>query len=135
MSVSPYWNPKTETLARGDLAALQLAKLRRLAAYAQLRSPHYRRAFAAAGFQPEHLRGLDDLRRIPHLTRDDWMASQAAKPPYGELPAISPEQAIRVHTTSGTTGRTPLRALDTRKDWAWIAEMWAYGLWAAGVRP
>jgi phenylacetate-CoA ligase len=135
VSHSPYWNPKTETLARDDLAALQLAKLRRLTAYAHHRSPHYRRAFAAAGFDPEQLRGLDDLRRIPYLTRDDWMASQAAKPPYGELPAISPEQAIRVHTTSGTTGRTPLRALDTRKDWAWIAEMWAYGLWAAGVRP
>ena len=40
-----------------------------------------------------------------------------------------------MHTTSGTTGRGPLRALDSRKDWAWIAEMWCYGIWGCGVRP
>ena len=40
-----------------------------------------------------------------------------------------------MHTTSGTTGRGPLRALDSRKDWAWIAEMWAYALWGCGIRP
>ena len=69
------------------------------------------------------------------LTREDWMNSQAELPPYGELPAIGGEGAIRVHTTSGTTGREPLRALDSRKDWAWIAEMWAYGIWGCGIRP
>ena len=62
------------------------------------------------------------------------MASQEAQPPYGEIPAIGGEGAIRVHTTSGTTGRGPLRALDSRKDWAWIAEMWCYGIWGCGVR-
>jgi phenylacetate-CoA ligase len=87
------------------------------------------------GLDPDSLISLDDLRRIPMLTRDEWMESQAAAPPYGELPAIGPEGAIRVHTTSGTTGRGPLRALDSRKDWAWIAEMWCYGIWGCGVRP
>ena len=72
---------------------------------------------------------------MPLLTRDEWMESQAAAPPYGELPAIGADGAIRVHTTSGTTGRGPLRALDSRKDWAWIAEMWAYGIWGCGIRP
>ena len=56
-------------------------------------------------------------------------------PPYGEIPAIGGDGAIRVHTTSGTTGTGPLRALDSRKDWAWIAEMWCYALWGCGVRP
>ena len=63
------------------------------------------------------------------------MVSQDAQPPYGEVPVIGPEGAIRVHTTSGTTGRGPLRALDSRKDWAWIAEMWCYAIWGCGVRP
>jgi phenylacetate-CoA ligase len=63
------------------------------------------------------------------------MESQAAAPPYGELPAIGADGAIRIHTTSGTTGRGPLRALDSRKDWAWIAEMWAYAIWGCGIRP
>jgi phenylacetate-CoA ligase len=132
---SPYWNPKTETLDRARIEELQLAKLRRQCEWAAARSPWYRRRFAADGFAPDQLASLDDLRRIPILTRDDWMASQEAAPPYGEIPVIGGEGAIRVHTTSGTTGRGPLRALDSRKDWAWIAEMWCYAIWGCGIRP
>jgi phenylacetate-CoA ligase len=132
---SPYWNPKTETLDRERLEALQLAKLRRQCEWAAARSPWYRRRFAEERFGPAQLRTREDLRRIPLLTRDDWMASQEASPPYGEIPVIGGEGAIRIHTTSGTTGRGPLRALDSRKDWAWIAEMWCYGIWGCGIRP
>jgi phenylacetate-CoA ligase len=134
-SASPFWNPKVETLERPELERLQLEKLRRLSAWAQERSPWYRRSFAEAGFAPEQLRGLDDLRRLPLLTREQWMASQAEHPPFGELPTIGPGTAIRLHTTSGTSGRMPLRALDGRKDWAWVADLWSYGIWGCGVRP
>jgi phenylacetate-CoA ligase len=132
---SPYWNPKTETLDRERIEALQLAKLRRQCEWAAARSPWYRRRFASEGVDPGQLRSLADLRRIPVLTREDWMASQEAEPPYGEIPVIGGEGAIRIHTTSGTTGRGPLRALDSRKDWAWIAEMWCYAIWGCGIRP
>jgi len=132
---SPYWNPKTETLDRERIEALQLVKLHRQCEWAAARSPWYRRRFASEGFDPAELRTLGDLRRIPLLTRDDWMASQEAKPPYGEIPVIAGDGAIRIHTTSGTTGRGPLRALDSRKDWAWIAEMWCYAIWGCGIRP
>ncbi len=132
---SLYWNPKTETLARSQLEALQLAKLRVQVEWAAARSPWYRDRFASEGFDASSLRSLDDMRRMPLLTRDEWMASQAASPPYGSIPAIDASGAIRVHTTSGTTGRGPLRALDSRKDWAWIAEMWSYAIWGCGVRP
>ncbi len=130
---SPYWNPKTELLPRAELRELQLAKLRVLVEWAQARSPHYKRTLADV--RPEQLRTWADLDRIPFLTREEWMRSQDDHPPYGELPVVGPEAAIRVHTTSGTSGRTPLRALDSRKDWSWAAEMWCYALWAAGVRP
>jgi phenylacetate-CoA ligase len=129
----PFWNPKTETLPREQLRELQLAKLRHLVARAKAGSPHYARTLADV--DPERLRTWDDLPRVPFLTREEWMASQDAHPPYGELPVVGPERAIRVHTTSGTSGRTPLRALDSRKDWSWAAEMWCYALWAVGVRP
>jgi phenylacetate-CoA ligase len=49
--------------------------------------------------------------------------------------AAPEDAAIRYHMTSGTTGRTPIRVLDSLKDWEWIAEMWCYGLWGFGVRP
>src|SRR5947209_14048967 len=87
---SPYWNPKTETLGREQLEALQLAKLRYQCEWAAARSPWYQRRFASEGFSPGHLNSLDDLRRLPLLTRDEWMTSQEAQPPYGELPAIGP---------------------------------------------
>ena len=134
-SESPYWNPKTETLARESLETLQLAKLRYQCEWAAARSPWYRRRFQDEGFDPDQLKSVADICRVPMLTRDEWMASQEAAPPYGEIPTIGGDGAIRVHTTSGTTGRGPLRALDSRKDWAWIAEMWCYGIWGCGVRP
>ena len=104
------------------------------------RSPGPRSAARGTGARwpastPTRCSSLDDLRSLPMLTREDWMDSQFEHPPYGELPTISGAGAIRVHTTSGTTGKGPLRALDSRKDWAWIAEMWAYGIWGCGVRP
>ena len=50
--VPGYWNPKTETLGRDELAALQLVKLRRLSDWAAARSPFYQRSFKEAGFAP-----------------------------------------------------------------------------------
>jgi phenylacetate-CoA ligase len=130
----PYWNPKNETLSREELCALQLEKLRRLAAWAYAKSAFHRARFDAARFHPDQLRSLDDLRRIPFMTREDWMASQERQPPFGDLPVLGADAAIRYHYTSGTSGRTPIRALDGMKDWEWIADMWAYGFWAFGIR-
>ncbi|CAN5384498.1 phenylacetate--CoA ligase [soil metagenome] len=135
MHDSPFWNPKTETLDRADLKQLQLAKLRRVTEWAESRSPFYKRSFAEAGFDSTQLKSFADIERIPFLTRDAWMESQAAFPPFGELPVAGAGNAIRLHTTSGTSGKQPLRALDSRKDWSWAAEMWCYALWGAGVRP
>jgi phenylacetate-CoA ligase len=78
---SPYWNPKTETLDRERIEKLQLAKLRYQCEWAAARSPWYQRQFASAGFSVDQLRSLDDLRRIPVLRREDWMASQEEVPP------------------------------------------------------
>ena len=64
MAAGEYWNPKTETLGREELAALQLHKLRRLCEWAAARSPFYQRSFKQAGFQPDQLRTLDDLHAL-----------------------------------------------------------------------
>lgn len=139
MTDSPYWNPKVETLPRADLRRLQLAKLRTCLSWAAERSPYYRQSLAAAGVAPDNpgaeLRSWTDIRRLPFLTREHWMTAQAEHPPYGTLPVAGDDAAIRLHTTSGTSGKEPLRALDSRKDWAWTAEMWCYGMWAQGIRP
>jgi phenylacetate-CoA ligase len=132
---SPYWNPKNETLPREDLRRLQAHKLRRLVERAWHHSPFHRRLYESAGVSPEQIETLDDLRRLPFLTREEWMACQEAAPLYGDLITRPSGDAIRYHLTSGTSGRQPLRVLDSRKDWAWIADMWCYGFWGFGVRP
>jgi phenylacetate-CoA ligase len=135
MAYSEFWNPKNETLPREELQALQLLKLRRMCEWAYANSPFHQRKFDAAGFMPEQLKTLDDIRRIPFMTREEWMESLMEKPMFGDLLATDPINAIRYHLTSGTSGRTPIRVLDSMKDWDWISEMWCYGLWGFGIRP
>jgi phenylacetate-CoA ligase len=135
MDDSPYWNPRHETMAREDLEALQLRKLRRLVEWADASVPWQSRRLRDAGVTADSIRSLDDLRRIPFLTREEWMQGQIEHPPFGPILAAEPERAVRYHMTSGTTGATPIRVLDSMKDWEWIAEMWCYGLWGFGVRP
>lgn len=135
MTYSAYWNPKHETMAREDLQALQLYKLRRLCEWAYATTPFHKQRFDAVGFHPEQLKTLDDIRRIPYMTREEWMESALEHPMFGELLSTDPTNAIRYHLTSGTSGRTPIRVLDSMKDWEWISEMWCYGIWGFGVRP
>jgi phenylacetate-CoA ligase len=132
---SPYWNAKAETLPRADLTALQTIRLRTLVERAWAKSPFHRRLYERAGVTPDQIKTLADIRRLPFMTREDWMACQAEKPLFGDLITRPQSDAIRYHLTSGTSGRQPLRVLDSRKDWAWISEMWAYGFWGFGVRP
>ncbi len=122
-------------MSREDLARLQLSKLRSLLDWAYGSSPLWRRKLEPAGVAPESLKTLDDIRRIPFLTREELNHGQQEKPIYGDILAVPQPVAVRYHQTSGTTGRAPLRILDGRKDWEWIAEAWCYGLWAFGVRP
>jgi phenylacetate-CoA ligase len=135
MRESPYWHPRHETMPREELEALQVRKLRRLLEWTTAQVPFHAKRLADAGVTPDSIQSLDDLRRIPFLTRDEWMQGQEEHPPFGPILAAPEETAIRYHMTSGTTGRTPIRVLDSMKDWEWIAEMWCYGLWGFGVRP
>jgi phenylacetate-CoA ligase len=130
-----YWNPRHETASREDLEALQVRKLRRLVEYASAEVPFWRERLLGAGVTADSIRSLDDLRRIPLLTREEWMEGQVEAPPYGPMLAADPDRAIRYHITSGTSGRIPLRVLDGTKDWEWMAEMWCYAFWAFGIRP
>lgn len=131
----PYWNPRNETLPKEDLRALQLIKLRRLVARAYELSPYHRRIYQQAGVTPDDLQSLEDLRLLPFMTREAWLECQAQQPLFGDLVTRPRDDAIRYHLTSGTSGKQPLRVLDSRKDWAWIAEMWCYGFWGFGIRP
>jgi phenylacetate-CoA ligase len=135
MTDSPYWNPRHETMPRDQIEALQVRKLQRLIQWTDARVPWQAARLRDAGVTADSIASLNDLRRAPFLTRDEWMEAQLEQPPFGAILAAPPERAIRYHMTSGTTGRTPIRVLDSMKDWEWISEMWCYGLWGFGVRP
>src|SRR5919204_5137543 len=95
-----YWNPKNETMPREQIEALQLTKLRRLCEWAYATTPFHKVRFDAAGFRPEQLKTLDDLRRIPFMTREEWMESLMEYPMFGDLTATDHTNAIRYHLTS-----------------------------------
>ena len=133
---SPYWNPKNETLPREEL---QRAATGQAAAHVRVglcEQPLPPRALGRGGLPSRPAQ--DAGRPAPHPLHDprgvDGVASWN-KPLFGDLPATDPDNAIRYHLTSGTSGRTPIRVLDSMKDWEWIAEMWCYGLWGFGMRP
>ena len=132
---SEFWNPINETLPKKDLEKLQLAKLKKTVRWAYDYSPFHRRKFSQANFHPDQLESMADLERIPFTTKEEWLKEQERHPMFGEMLAHPMHTAVRYHTTSGTTGRAPLRVLDSRRDWEWIAEMWAYGFYGFGVRP
>jgi phenylacetate-CoA ligase len=115
-------------LTRGELEELQLDRLRSTlrAAYAV---PHYRHAFDTAGVSPDDLTSLADLARFPFTTKADLRANY----PFGMF-AVPREQVVRVHASSGTTGK-PTVVGYTREDIDTWSEVMARSIRAAGGRP
>jgi phenylacetate-CoA ligase len=117
-----------ETLPRAELARLQLERLRAVVDHAA-RVPLHRERLAVAGVGPDRLHTVDDLRRFPFTTKADFRDTY----PFGLL-AVPMDRVVRIHASSGTTGKPTVVAY-TRGDLdVWI-EVMARVLRAGGVRP
>lgn len=127
---APYHSP-AERLSREQLMQLQAAKLRRMLAEINGRNPFYSRKFEEAGFEPGDLRTLDDLSSLPFTNKRELAEAQEADGFACNL-TYSLSNYIRLHQTSGTTGR-PLRVFDTSQSWDWWGRCWAQVFSAAGV--
>jgi phenylacetate-CoA ligase len=111
-----------------ELRGLQLDRLRSTLAHAYDRVPHYRKAFDATGVRPGDLRGFADLARFPFTTKADLRDNY----PFGMF-AVPMQDIVRVHASSGTTGK-PTVVGYTREDIdTWSAVM-ARSIRAAGGR-
>jgi phenylacetate-CoA ligase len=118
-----------ETMSRDALEALQLQRLRRTLAHAHERVPHHRRRFGELGFAPGDLKNLADLERLPFTTKDDLRQNY----PFG-LFAVPREEVMRLHASSGTTGKPTVVAY-TKADIDLWSDLMARSLACAGARP
>ena len=116
-----------ERFPRGELERLQLGRLRRQVARAAERVPLYRERLRAAGVTASDIRSLSDLSRLPFTAKDDFRATY----PFGLL-AVPMEEVVRLHASSGTTGKPTVVAY-TRRDVELWAEVMARTLMMGGV--
>ena len=118
-----------ETASRDELIALQLARLKWSLAHAYEHVPHYRRKFDAARVTPHDLVTLADLAKFPFTTKRDLRDNY----PFGMF-AVPREKVVRIHASSGTTGK-PTVVGYTAKDIDTWATVMARSIRAAGGRP
>jgi phenylacetate-CoA ligase len=117
-----------ERASRDELQALQLKRLRATLRHAYENVPHYRRAFDAHGVHPDDCRTLADLAKFPFTGKADLRANY----PFGMF-AVPREQVVRVHASSGTTGK-PTVVGYTKGDIDTWAHLAARSIRAAGGR-
>jgi phenylacetate-CoA ligase len=117
-----------EKASADELAALQLDRLKDSVRRAYERVPHYKTKFDAAGVHPADLKQLADIAKFPFTTKLDLRENY----PFGML-AVSMDDIIRIHASSGTTGKPTVVAY-TRKDIDTWSHLMARSIRAAGGR-
>jgi phenylacetate-CoA ligase len=121
------WEPQYEKMPRGELDDLQLERLQQKVRHVYERVPFYRARFQEAGVIPQDIRSLDDVTKLPFTSKDDVRNNY----PYG-LMAVPLSEVVRVHASSGTTGR-PIVAPYNANDIDIWSSLMARSLAAAGV--
>lgn len=118
-----------ETASRDEIAALQLERLKWTLNHAYTNVAHYKRAFDKAGVHPGDLKTLGDLPKFPFTAKDDLRAHY----PFGMF-AIPRDQVLRIHASSGTTGK-PTVVGYSRRDLETWAGLMARCMRASGCKP
>ncbi len=121
------WNDDFETLPREALESLQLKRLQQTVEKVYATVPFYRDSFDKAGIKPSDIKSLDDLQRLPFTLKQDMRDSY----PYG-LFAVPLEQIVRIHASSGTTGKPTVVGYSRRDIDNWT-ELMARSFVAAGT--
>ncbi|RMF13952.1 MAG: phenylacetate--CoA ligase [Alphaproteobacteria bacterium] len=120
---------KIQYASRDEIADLQLRRLKWSLRHAYENVPHYRASFDAVGAHPDDLKDLADLAKFPFTTKDTLREHY----PFG-LFAVPREQVVRIHASSGTTGK-PTVVGYTKNDLKTWARAVARSIRAAGGKP
>ncbi|MFQ5435622.1 MAG: phenylacetate--CoA ligase family protein, partial [Anaerolineae bacterium] len=123
----PIWNQECETMSRQHLEGLQGERLAKIVAYAYARIPYYKRSFDTAGVKPEDIRSVKDLHKLPFVTKQDLREEY----PFKNF-AIPKKDVVRIHASSGTTGKPTVGGY-SRNDLNLWAEVMARTVTACGV--
>ena len=121
------WDEKFETMSTDEMQAFQLDKLKETVAWVYERIPFYKKKFDEVGVSPEDIKSLEDLGRLPFTVKTDLRDNY----PFG-LCAVPMNQVVRVHASSGTTGK-PITGPYTAEDLDQWAECMARNMVAAGI--
>jgi phenylacetate-CoA ligase len=125
------YDPQLEALDRPGLMQHQLLRLQALLEEVLPNNAFYTAKLGAR----VSINSLDDLRQLPFTTKAELAEDQAAQPPFGTNLTYALNHYVKVHQTSGTTGKAPIRWLDTDESWSWWARCWAHVYTGAGVGP
>ena len=129
MSQTSFPLDPIEKASIDELRALQLKRLQATLQHAYANSPAYRAKFDAAGVHPDDCKSLQDLAKFPFTTKADLRDNY----PFGML-AVPRAQCVRIHASSGTTGKPTVVAY-TQNDVDMWADMVARSIRAAGAKP
>ena len=115
-----------ETMPREELEALQLQRLKSMLEKVYYNVPFYHNKFQEMGVKPEDVRSLNDLKHLPFTEKQDLRANY----PYG-LFAVPRDNVVRIHASSGTTGKATVVGYTQRDVNNW-AELMARSIMCAG---
>jgi phenylacetate-CoA ligase len=123
------WDEKHECMPVEDLQKFQAKKLSETVKWAYERIPFYKQKLDDAQIKPQDITKLEDVAGLPVTVKNDLRDNY----PFG-LCAVPMKEVVRVHASSGTTGK-PITGPYTKEDLEQWTECMARNLWAAGVRP
>ena len=121
-----YYQPEIECASREEILKLQNERLVKQVKHVYENVPYYRKKMEGKGVTPEDIRSVEDLHKLPFLTKDDLREAY----PYG-LAAVPIKDCVRIQSTSGTTGRRVV-AFYTQHDIDLWDECCARAIMAAG---
>lgn len=123
------WNDEFECMPVEKLQEFQLEKLKETVAWVNEKVPFYNKKFKEMKIAPEDIQRLEDVAKLPFTVKDDLRDNY----PFG-LCAVPLNEVVRVHASSGTTGK-PITGPYTADDLEQWTECMARNFWGAGVRP
>jgi len=131
-----FWDPEIQTMSRDGIRAIQEDGLRTLVQQVFDRSvPFFQRKLKGAGIaSARDIRSVDDLNLIPLTVKQELRESEAEFPVYGDYRFTDPTEAVRLGTSTGSTGN-PTVSIWTKHDLWWEYESACRFLWRSGVRP